>query len=255
MAFIFKLLIIGYSFFYQYETPTYPGTYDLYSSNIWYMPALLAYSNYKFSITLTGILPYSFGDLKHSDISGFYRVRRFYIFSGLKFRNLSQIYSEGSGVVGGAVKLRNFAVSLDVRAILQSLKNDDRFIKSTLDASFIFKHRPFILGYCVFNILRPTLDFSQGEKSNMGERALFALNYPQSVFFTVGYEKEEHYETPFLSTEVWFTHGFNVVFGLENSTVEGGIGLRSANMAINIRIKSHTILGPTYITQLTFYRE
>ncbi len=255
MLYILNLLLLGYSLFYQYETPTYLGTSSLYSQNVWYLPAALTWTGYKSSITLTGILPYSSSELKHTSISVLHRIKGMYLFSGFRMRKLSDIYTEGTFITGGVFKISNISVGANLRAVYETLENENSILKGTFDFSLLFNHYPFMAGYALFNILRPDLTFSSGEKSKIAQRGLISLNYPSSVFFTVGYEKNGSYESPFLSTEVWFTHGFNVVFGIQNNTVEGGIGLRGKRMGMGVRIKSHTLMGPTYITYLSFYRE
>lgn len=255
MWYILNLILISYSFFYQYETPTYPGFSSLYAQNIWYFPSAITQNRYQNSITISGILPYSYSDLKHSSLSISYKIKKTYFFSGIKFRKLLDVYTESTFLLGGGVKVSGIGITSNIRIISERLKNNNSLLKPTLDFSFAFKHKTLVAGYTIFNLLKPNLTFNSNTKSKIAHRGLISLNYPSSVFFTLGYEKNKDYETPFLSTEVWFTHGFNVTFGIQNNTVEGSIGLRSNNLGIGVKIKSHTIMGPTYSTFLSFYRE
>ncbi len=254
MPYLLKILLLAYSVFYQYEVPTFAGVSSLYSSNIWFAPSLTTINEYKVAITASGILPYSFSELTHASLDFTYRIKsNLFLFSGIKTRKLSDIYSENTALLGTAIKIKHFSASVNARGIYQNI--GESLFKTTLDISGTYFRSPFILTYSIMNVLTPNLNFKSEEKSKVSQRFLIALNYPQSVYFTFGYEKTQSSESPFISTEVWFTRGFNIVFGIENNGVEGGISLRSKNFGIGIRIKSQTIMGPTYITYLSLHRE
>ena len=249
-------MLLAYSIFYRYEAPTVSGIPSLYSSNIWFAPSLITLNNYKRAITITGIVPYSFGDLKHVSLDFSYRIKNnLFLFSGLKTRKLLNIYGENTAVFGTAFKLEQFGISANVRGIYQYTNEKERLFSATIDLSGTYRINPFIITYTVLNVLKPTLSFSSNKSSKISQRFTVVLNSPSSVYFTFGYEKTESYDTPFMSTEIRFTRGFGIVFGVEDNTVEGGFDLKSKNVGIGIRIKSHTLMGPTYITYISLFRE
>ncbi len=250
------LLLFAYSSLYYYETPTYPGIASLYSNETWYSQSLIPYSGYKYSISFVGIVPYSLSSVKHASMDFYKRFGNIYAYSGIKHRDLSSIYTENTFILGSAYRYRFVSMAMNLRLINLHLTGENPLTKPSMDISLGLKKSRFIAAFSLFNLLRPDLSISQSNiKSYTGERLLLSLNFPDNVYFTAGYEKDQDYETPFMSTEVWFTHGFNIAFGIENHTVEGAIGLRSERFGFNMRIKSHTTMGATYIAGLSFYRE
>ena len=251
-------LLFAYSSIYYYESPTYPGISSLYADLIWYEPGLIGVSEYNYSISFTGIIPFSASDVKHANLSFFKKMQdRFCIFAGLKHRALQTLYTENTFLLGVGYsyhKLVFFNTAL--RLINLKLSGNGSITKPTLDLSFGLRKSFFLADVFFSNVLKPDLSISQsGGKSNTSKRIMLSFNYPKNVYFSGGFTEEAGYSTPFFSTEVWFTHGFNVAFGVENHTVEGAISLRSKKMGVLFRLKSHTVMGATYIAGLSFYKE
>lgn len=258
MQFIATLLLFAYSSIYYYEAPTYSGISSLYGDEIWYSPSMIGYSGYTWSITFTGIAPFSTTTVGHSTADFFRKIAsNVYLYGGLKHRCLKSVYRENTVLSGiNYTSNRHVSFSFAIRLINLTLEGTKGILKPSVDLSLGVKRSYFIANFTLMNLLRPDLTISQnGTKSKIGQRVLITLNYPTNVYFSGGYIQDEGYSSPFLSTEVWFTHGFNVIFGIENHTVEGAISLRSRKFGVVFRVKSHTTMGATYIAGLSFYRE
>ena len=255
---IIGFLLFVYSSVYYYESPTYPGISSLYADESFYGQSLIGYSGYSYSLSFTGIVPFSSTLVKHANMDFFRKFgNKLYLYSGIRHRAMESIYTENTFLIGANYIYKEyFSFATGLRLINIKLSGSRGITKPSLDFSMAIRKSYFIISASFLNLLQPDLTITQsGIKSKIQERFLFSLNYPSNVFFSSGFVQDEGYNTPFFSTEVWFTHGFNVAFGVENHTVEGAISLRSKRFGVNFRVKSHTTMGATYIAGLSFYKE
>ncbi len=223
------------------------------ASSVFNMPTGVALGK---GITLTSTyqIPYSMTDLFRAFLAVAMKTPLVDMGFGVHVKKSGQFYQEYQFALVEARKInRYFILALRQRLLRVSVRESSNVVhtgnKALLDWAFTLDLGMLKVSAYQDNMLRPRIKVYQANERILSSSGVSLLmNIPANTIWVASIERRNGETVPHIGVESWYTTGFAVRMGIDNTQFTIGMGIKAGNFGVDFSAKTHRYLGTTYST-------